>query len=335
MNSLPCPARAERAKNSAAPATIASSSTAPVKPQFAKLLRAAVVCLASVALASRAGPALAQIYYTFGSPNSGQVIPGTEGITPGPGVDLGGWNSPGHELEFADLSDFYFYYQRDISLSNASFANSDLHAANLNSTDLTSANFVGADLTNASLSAANLTNADFSNANLSDASFSSPYYYRHGTVLTNANFSGAIVRGADFSGGGFNTFAGGANLTAGQLYSTGSYASHDLAGIGLESLDLTGWNLANQNLTSANLANSVLTNASFANANLSNAKVYGSALTGADFTNAVLSNVNFSTLNLTNVVFTGAIVKGTDFGGPGSFVGGPGLTASQLYSTAS
>jgi hypothetical protein len=42
-----------------------------------------------------AAPAIGQIY----NDQTGQVIPGTQGITPGPGVDLSEWNTPGHVLE--------------------------------------------------------------------------------------------------------------------------------------------------------------------------------------------------------------------------------------------
>ena len=49
--------------------------------------------------------------------------------------------------------------------------------------------------------------------------------------MTNANLTGAIVNGADFqSATGF---------TASQLYSTASYTSGDLTGIGLGDIDLT------------------------------------------------------------------------------------------------
>ena len=68
--------------------------------------------------------------------------------------------------------------------------------------------------------------------------------------LTNANFSGAI------SPKGHRLFSGNTGFTASQLYSTASYASGDLTGIGLHGNDLTGWNFANQNLTNANLGSS-------------------------------------------------------------------------------
>jgi hypothetical protein len=41
---------------------------------------------------------------SFGQIYNGQtrlVIPGTEAITPGPGVDLSGWNTVAHHLTFA------------------------------------------------------------------------------------------------------------------------------------------------------------------------------------------------------------------------------------------
>ena len=139
-----------------------------------------------------------------------------------------------------------------------------------------------------------MTNANLTGANLS------------GSTLTNANFSGAIVKGVDFG------FSG---ITSSQLYSTATYNSGDLTGIGLEQDDLTGWNFANQNLTSAGLEGSTLTNVNFTNANLTNANLYGY------YVASILTNANFS----------GAIVKGANFSGTTS----SGFTASQLYSTAS
>ena len=90
-------------------------------------------------LAAWASPASAQIYNW----NTGQVIPGTQGITPGPGVDLSGWNTPGHQLEFADLD--------SINLTAATFATSDLTSAGFYRATLTNANFTNANLTNTDL----------------------------------------------------------------------------------------------------------------------------------------------------------------------------------------
>ena len=69
---------------------------------------------------------------------TGEVIPGTEGITPGPAAPLGN-----RDLEFADLDQL----------------------------DLTGATFKGSNLATADLSSANLTHADLSLADLTHANF--------------------------------------------------------------------------------------------------------------------------------------------------------------------
>ena len=71
------------------------------------------------------------------------------------------------------------------------------------------------------------------------------------------------------------TAAGG--ITLAQLYSTASYAAHDLSGIGLVTNDLSGANLSGQNLTGANLNHADLTNA-----DLSRAVVTVAAFDGAN-----------------------------------------------------
>ena len=82
----------------------------------------------------------------------GLVIPGTENITPGPGVDLSGWNQPDHHLNCADLAG-----GRD--LHESTFAHSLLHQAW----------FIDADLTNANFTGSGLYAADFSRAKLGGA----------------------------------------------------------------------------------------------------------------------------------------------------------------------
>ena len=122
-----------------------------------------------------------------------------------------------------------------------------------------------------------------------------------GQSQATAIFTGAEIRGAQFGGLGYFIFNGPPSYStiflSAQLYSTASYANHDLSGVGLSGLDLTGWNFANQNLTGA----------------------------------------HFDAANLTNANFTGAIVKGATFGGRyHTPVGVPeDITAPQLSSTAS
>ena len=71
-------------------------------------------------------------------------------------------------------------------------------------------------------------------------------------------------------------------------------------------------NLAGQNLTNANFHYATLTNANFSQANLTNA--------------------NFDCATLTGANFTGAEVRGANFA---RRYRGTGITAAQLYSTAS
>ncbi len=256
----------------------------------------------------RTGAARGDIFYYDPSGTTHRVIPGTQGIVPGPGIDLSGWNSTSHTLYLADLS--------SKNLTNASFANSDLSDASFYSSTLRNADFTGAiirgadfgsppsaeapgltaaqlystasyqahDLTGIGLESGpeqinDLTGWNLANQNLTNARFSF-------SILTNANFAGAIIRAADFSASG---------LTANQLYSTATYATGDLSGIVFGKLSLFG----------------------------------GSDLSGWNFTHKNLTNAQFVRSNLSGVDFTGAVIKGADFG---SVVG---FTAAQFYSTAS
>src|SRR5688572_17683129 len=78
--------------------------------------------------------------------DTGDVIPGTEFIEPGPGVYLGLL-----DLRFAALS--------NTNLSNVNLAASNLSSAKLTGTNLTNAFLYNAILTNADLAGANLTSA--------------------------------------------------------------------------------------------------------------------------------------------------------------------------------
>ena len=72
-----------------------------------------------------------------------------------------------------------------------------------------------------------------------------------------------------------------------QLYSTASYQSHDLTGIGLGNTNLSDANLAGQNLTNAIFYGSTLAGANLNGANLANVSLAGN-----------LTNTNFSQANL-------------------------------------
>ncbi|MCC7406834.1 MAG: pentapeptide repeat-containing protein [Phycisphaeraceae bacterium] len=297
---------------------------------------------------------------------SGQVIPGTQAITPGPGVMLSGWNTSGQNLRFAALG--------VLDLTGATFAGSWLDDANFFQSDLQGVDFSGAtiertnftkalhlteaqlastasyqnhSLTGIHLGYLNLGGWDFTSQNLGQADLT-------GAVLTSADLqdadlSGAIVRGA--------TIRDAKNLTRDQLYSTASYQNHDLAGVVFGGFDR--WDLSNQDMTGADFSGVTISNTYFAGATLDgatfrdvhvnstsflNASAVGADfmradvvqcslihmdLTNSDFTQAKASSTIFLASDLTGAVFTDALITGANFRDA------KGLTQQQFYSTHS
>jgi uncharacterized protein YjbI with pentapeptide repeats len=241
--------------------------------------------------------------------DTGEVIPGTEGITPGPGVDLSGWNSDAHNLRYGTFGEYF----EEFDLTGANFGGSWLDNANFHSTNLTNANLAGAILTNAVLSfqdiddvfvGSNLTGANLTGANLTSAVMG-------GTTLTNADLTGAIVRQAELS----QTTSRG--FTKGQLYSTASYGSKDLEGIRLMQNDLAGWDFSGQNLQNAwfwksNLADADLQGSTLTRANLFSSNLKGANLTGANLHSASLRYAVLHAAILDNTVLTDADLSSAD-----------------------
>jgi uncharacterized protein YjbI with pentapeptide repeats len=184
--------------------------------------------------------------------------------------------------------------------STASYQNHDLTEIRLDGNNLAGGYFAGQNLTNATFIQAALNNGNFSGANLTGAIFS-------GATLTGANLAGSEVRGATFA----NTASSG--FTSAQLYSTASYAAHDLTGIDLSYNNLAGWNFAGQNLTGASFSHATLQNTNLRQTDLTNSNFGYGTLTGANLTGADVRGADFRTdINGSNVV-----------------------TAAQLYSTLS
>ncbi len=261
------------------------------------------------------------------------------GIKFGGDDNLTGWNFAGQDISGASF--------RNATLTNANFTNAriigtdlgrsygdqitaaqfystanyqegDLTGVGLSHDDLTGWNFAGKNLTKASFASANLTAANLSNANLTNANLSS-------ARLTGANLSGAEIRGADLRGV--------LGFTAAQLYATASYQAKDLNHTLFCSSYFSyfdGWNFAGQNLTNTLFQYASLKSADFSDANLTDAYFASANLTGANFSQANLSRAYLRGAALTNAVLTGANVQGADLGEAGT-----GLTAAQLYSTAS
>ncbi len=228
-----------------------------------------------------------------------ELIPGTEGITPGPGMQFLGWNSEDHNLRYADfsggldLNSSWFYSSR---LDNARFTAANLTGARLEETTLTDADLSGTNLTGALLAPSTLTNANLSGANLTGANLWL-------ADLAGANLSEAVVTGANFD----DTTSHG--FTQAQLKSTASYQAKDLQGITLAENDLTGWDFSGQNLAGARFEwvhrhqdprprGSNLTNANLSGANLTSANLSASPLTGATLSGAVVTRANLQGTSL-------------------------------------
>ena len=112
---------------------------------------------------------------------------------------------------------------------------------------MTGTRFKNANLSGANLSSSESFDLDLTNADLSQADLTGAYLNR--VVLTGANLTGALVQRASIE---VNSL-GGSGITLPQLYSTGSYQTHDLSGIGLYG-NLAGVNLAAQNMKGAFLS---------------------------------------------------------------------------------
>jgi uncharacterized protein YjbI with pentapeptide repeats len=221
------------------------------------------------------------------------------------------------------------------------------------------------------LATRNLNMAYLIGADVTNASF-------HAATLTDADFTGAEVRGANF---GIDVYchpligcnASGTGLTLEQLYSTASYKSHDLSGIGLLYNDLTGGNFSGQNLTNARFYGATLTAADFTGAEVRGAsfgrsgqrlldsrggitlaQLYSTAsyqardlsgidlswcnLAGGDFAGLDLSSASFFGATLTDADLTGAQIRGADFTIPSyspAYGFGTLISLAQLYSMAS
>jgi uncharacterized protein YjbI with pentapeptide repeats len=255
------------------------------------------------------------------------VIPGTEGIEPGPGAQLNNI-----DLRYADL--------RGHDLTRANFEASNLSDAILNRATLTGAKLTGAAIDGAKL--ARTTFTGFTKEQL----YSTASYQQHnlqrvalawndlsgwsfagqdvsGSVFSNANiagadFTGAIIEQAHFRfTGRWGVDPG--EITEEQLQSTASYQQKNLRGIELERQDLSGWDFRGQDLTGAHFSASepplsgYLSGADFSGATLIEAGLRYAIATDTDFTAADLRNATFHTLDASitrNMIWPDGELKG-------------------------
>jgi uncharacterized protein YjbI with pentapeptide repeats len=217
--------------------------------------------------------------------HDGQVIPGTEGITPGPGVVLDHRELSFVSLEGLDLTGSRFEFS---NLANARFTfytGGDHYGSNLTGANLSGTTLIRADLIGSTLISSNLSDANLAGARL---------YF---SDLSNANLTGAVVTGTNLR---YTT-----GFTKEQLYSTASYQAKNLQGIKLMGYDLSGWDFSGQNLTNAGSEPVCKTSCGFytslAGADLTGADTRGARgfnLTGAKSDNAILQDGHILGLNL-------------------------------------
>ena len=123
---------------------------------------------------------------------TGQTIPGTEDIVPGPGVNLGGWRV-GKNLNFADL--------KNLDLHGAYFYGSWLNYATFENSDLTGANFYTSQFTGANFSGALIRGANFYRIGMNSLTAALVYSTRsyQEKDLRETSFSNNAMGGWDFS----------------------------------------------------------------------------------------------------------------------------------------
>lgn len=175
--------------------------------------------------------------------DDGMVIPGTQGITPAPGVVL---------------------EQRDLFKAELSFA--DLTHARLQGANLTEARFWFAKLAGADFTGAEIRNADFSNsAELTkEQLYATASYQRH-------DLRGVALDSLELAGWNFNrqNFAGG-RLNSANLIGT------NFAGADLTDVDLYAATIRDSNFTDANLANVTFSFGALTGSNFTRADLRGS-----------------------------------------------------------
>lgn len=262
---------------------------------------------------------------------TGEVIPGTESIVPGPQMSLWQWNTEDRNLRYADFSggldlamshfvgswlDYADF--SDAHLSNNFFQEASLRNANLSGATINNVYFDYADLTNVNFSGAELVCVSFNNTksngitkeqiystksyqegNLQHLAFS--YNDLSGWNLANQNlqwttFFQCNLTGVDFSGAGISgvEFTGAQGFTKNQLYSTKSYINGDLQYICLDRHDISNGDFANQDMSWARLDGADFSGADFSGATLVSARFTEAKLQNANFSNAIIDNVGFN-----------------------------------------
>ncbi len=216
------------------------------------------------------------------------MIPGTEGVVPGPGLKL-----DQASIEFAKLN--------SADLSNASFTSAKLTSASFHSANLNGASFKGAILNEAVLTFASLQETDLSDAEIRGAVF----YDTTSRGLTSSQlYSTASYKNGDLSG---------IQLTRNDLFGW-NLSGKKLVGAQLWKSNLAGVNLSNSDLRDAALYESDLAGADLTDAVLEGARLYNATQHG--FTREQLySTASYKQGNLRQIHLEGTVLDGWDLSG--------------------
>ncbi|MCA9212054.1 MAG: pentapeptide repeat-containing protein [Planctomycetales bacterium] len=236
--------------------------------------------------------------------DNGELIPGSEGVEPGPAAQLTHWNTNDRNLQYAD------------------FENGTLADSQFTFSWLQNANFSNADVRNSSFRRAQLQDADFTNAIIAGAAFNEP-------ALTSEQFySTASYQTANLNGIAYSANVAGWDLSSQSLQdavfttanaSGATFAGSDLSRAVILSANLNGTDFSDAMLSGAMLSRSDLAGANFANANLSTAVLDGvsfssTSLRSANLTGAVLDNAKFMESDMQDSVdMADANVNGASF----------------------
>ena len=252
--------------------------------------------------------------------DNGELIPGTKHVVfRGPDVPLDGL-----ALFRADLVGEFFS-----SAVDADFQEADLRRTNaqqINGANLTDAAITGSWLVRSNITAAQLySTASYQQKDLKNTAIAAPNVMLSGWNLHGQDLSGSWLAdcnrglenatsafvGTDFSDAhivgvelGGATFGG---FTKEQLYSTASYKSKHLKGIGLGQNDLEGWNFSGQNLSGANFNSGRLFGFDGCNS-----RGPATNLRDADFNSAILRGANLHSAELAGADFDGADLRGAN-----------------------
>lgn len=176
---------------------------------------------------------------------TGEAIPGTESIVPGPGILIEKRVLDRANLVGVDLHHGVF---TEVRLEHAALDGASLRDSIIWDSSFKNASIVQADLTRVECAGCDFSGADLSGANLRDARF----LY---SDWSQTDLSGAVINGAQFLPDPFGGVRG-SRLTNAQLYSTRSYQQKDLRRATIlndsEGLQLQGYDLRDADLTDAN-----------------------------------------------------------------------------------